>query len=694
MRLVGPLAAVDVASTPEYIDVVQTSGSMWFALAATVHGVVETRYTYVEQVVDPSEPGARWAVGIDHDMDDLITYLLEGTPPLSLGDTHSVPTQVAGAHTTLYDMASGTLLASTHANMPAADADLHLYAAGAAPVAEVNAAYRDAVSRCPHDDACRDRALVSTADSTAVHVAYRVNYDASNLHLLLVSSVPRDYFYADADRTFALTLGLSIGSCALVIAGCVALLVLIQRPLSSLMENMVLAAELHNDRVVHTGTYLRDIARLSAVFDGMNQQLLIARSFVPEAVLLGKTEDSQEDLADEGSVMGDTASLNTGRHTAPTSTEVVTNSTVSSGGMAKLFNIAEKRVAALSLNLVGFHALVAPDPQASRTQRIHDVSTELLELAVACAHSERGVMDSFHGDHFVLTFNASRAVGTPLAAAVRTANAFIAEVHGSGTFDGCRGVAAGASAGRAVVGTFGIDGYRRLSVVGEVYRNAHALQQAAVQLLRMNQQAVLGREGCMVDGPALKELGSCPFHMQVVGCVQGSEQRAAAGGSVKATPPIVYFALEAGGDDATRAAMEADGEWLYELDAIGASDPYVDANRALLALMDGNIELCRELVDAHAASALALREESGNPLDSSIHTMTQSLSSGSLGNLPHPQIVNDDVSPAWALVRSHYAHHESRVRGSGADNNTVITEAQAMLATTRQCSLPWLLFKQ
>ena len=54
------------------------------------------------------------------------------------------------------------------------------------------------------------------------------------------------------------------------------------------------AAELHNDRVVHTSTYLRDVAQLSAVFDGMNQQLLIARSFVPEAVLLGKTDDSHD----------------------------------------------------------------------------------------------------------------------------------------------------------------------------------------------------------------------------------------------------------------------------------------------------------------------------------------------------------------------------------------------------------------
>jgi hypothetical protein len=402
--------------------------------------------------------------------------------------------------------------------MPLVDGSGRLFATNAAPVSEVNEAYRDALARCPGNDSCYDRALV-TIEGSVVHVAYRVNYADSDLHLLVVTCVPREYFFAEADQTFRVTLGLSIGCCVLVVGGCVALLLLIQRPLSSLQDNMVLAAELHNDRVEHTTTYLRDIARLSAVFDGMNQQLLIARSFVPEAVLLGRSEDSQEDAGDEGSMScGDTGSVATARvvrgvmqHDEPESTmegTEMTATTTSSGGMSKLFNVSEKRVGVLSLNLVGFHGLCAPHRQASRAQRIQEVSTELLSLAVACAHRERGVMDSFHGDHFVLTYNASRAVGTPLAAAVRSGNLFIEEVRGCDVFNGCGGVAAGAAAGRAVVGTFGIDGYRRLSVVGEAYRSAVGLQQAAVQFLRMNRDLV-EREGCVVDGLGAKELGTC-----------------------------------------------------------------------------------------------------------------------------------------------------------------------------------------
>ena len=690
-RNVGAPTAADLAALPEYDDVLNATEATWYASATTVDGQLMTRYTYVKPVVDPTNPNMRWAVGVDHDMSDLLTYLLEGTPPISLGDTHSVPTQVAGAHTTLYDMTSGTLLSSTHAGMPLVDGSGRLFATNAAPVSEVNDAYRDALARCPGNDSCYDRALV-TIEGSVVHVAYRVNYADSDLHLLVVTCVPREYFFAEADKTFRVTLGLSIGCCVLVVGGCVALLLLIQRPLSSLQDNMVLAAELHNDRVEHTTTYLRDIARLSAVFDGMNQQLLIARSFVPEAVLLGRSEDSQEDAGDEGSMScGDTGSVATARvvrgvmqHDEPESTmegTEMTATTTSSGGMSKLFNVSEKRVGVLSLNLVGFHVLCAPHRQASRAQRIQEVSTELLSLAVACAHRERGVMDSFHGDHFVLTYNASRAVGTPLAAAVRSGNLFIEEVRGCDVFDGCGGVAAGAAAGRAVVGTFGIDGYRRLSVVGEAYRSAVGLQQAAVQFLRMNRDLV-EREGCVVDGLGAKELGSCAFHLQLVGCVQGGEDRAGCG---KGVPSHAYLAL--GVDECCvsgRAANEADGEWLYELDAIGASDPYVEANQALVSLMEGDAEACgAALVRAQAGVGAAVGEESSGGVGG-VGVLPSTSSSGSLRRSSE-----DVVSPAWRLVRGHYAHHQGRA-GGGA----MVTEAQAMMATTRQCGLPWLLFKQ
>ena len=666
---------------------------------------VETKFGYMVHVNDPSDPTAKWGLGIDHNMKSLQVILRQATPPIRLilasdvNESEIVTNQVSGAHTSIYNMNEGVLMSSTHPDMPIVQTNGNMFSAGQTPVYEINRAYSAAIDLCGAADCTAAEVVIREERVQTVLRYIRPN---SGLHLLLVTSVPRSYYFDDADRTFAIMLGLSVGSFVLVASGCIALLVLLHRPLSSLKRNMIEAAELHNDRVEHTSTYLRDIAHLSAVFDGMNQQLLIARSFVPEAVLLGKTEDSQEDLEDEGSVSDAHTNKRSSRaHTAhsrnranePTGTldgtiTTAASSNNSSTGMAKLFNVAEKRVGVLSLNLLGFHGLCAPERAMSRAQKISELSTDLLELAVASAHRERGVMDSFHGDHFTLTFNASRAVAAPLAAAVRTASAFIAGVSESAQFRGCGGVGAGAASGRAHVGTFGIDGYRRMSVVGEAYRTANTLQTAAVQLLRMNAGI---RPGCMVEEAAFKELGNCALHLQLAACLQSSAHRAQGG----KTPAKAYFAHPVDQDENTMDAMKADGEWLYELDAIEATNPFLESNRAMLALMDGNAALCGELIDAHLAAAAKCRDSS--PLgDDSTRSRSMSLTlsdaSSSIDLMEITQI--DDCSPAWAFVRRQY-HALSIANKEGEEEGGYAPATVDVVASSAKCfRLPWVVFHQ
>jgi class 3 adenylate cyclase len=646
---------------------------------------VETRFSYMVNITDPSDPTAKWAVGIDHNMKTLQVTLRQATPPVQLSltatnESVSTITMVSGAHTSIYNMHEGVLMSSTHPDMPIVQSNGKMFSAGQTPVHEINRAYNAAIDLCGTSD-CTNAEVVIQKES--VQTVLRYNNPTSRLHLLLVTSVPRSYYFDDADRTFAIMLGLSVGSFVLVASGCLALLVLLHRPLSSLKRNMIEAAELHNDRVEHTSTYLRDIAQLSTVFDGMNQQLLIARSFVPEAVLLGKTEDSQEDVEDEGSVSGDvhTKSAHSRNFANEPSSATLdgtnASSNNSSNGMAKLFNVAEKRVGVLSLNLLGFHGLCAPERNVSRAQKINELSTDLLELAVACAHGERGVMDSFHGDHFTLTFNASRAVSGPLAAAVRTATAFIAGVSESTRYGGCGGVAAGAASGRAHVGTFGIDGYRRMSVVGEVYRTANMLQTAAVQLLRMNAGM---RAGCMIEEAALKELGHGALHLQLTACLQSSAHRAQGG----KTPAKAYFAHPVDQDEKTINAMKADGEWLYELDAIEATNPFLEPNLAMNALMEGNAALCGQLIDAHLAAAANTSPLGNSPRNRSGSMSLTMSDDGSFDLMEITQM--DDYSPAWAFVR--------RQNRAMAIANTGEGGAEDATSNARCFRLPWVVFHQ
>ena len=684
MSLVGPpFAYSNLSRTTIETDPFKSTGYWWApaVISPDLRGVaVPTKFSLFASVKNPDVPDAKWGVGIDHSLVNFRTILLRGTPPVQLSDDSSTPTQYEGAHTTIYDEVTKILLSSTHADVGlTTDDGSAMWKAGKSPSAEVNEAYFRALAQCPRESCTR---AVVEIGSENIHSFYNLIDNKTNLHLFVVSVVPKKHYFAESDRVFAITLSLACGCCLLVVAGCIVLLLLIYRPIAGLKSNMLLAAELHNDKVEHSPSYLREINNVSKVFDQMNQQLLIARSFVPEAVLLGKLDDGHEgDDDDEGSIMpaasekrsqSGSAFDNTTANAAAGNTEKTT-STNSSGGMAKLFNVAEKRVGVLSLNLLNFHALCA-----SRSQRIHDVTTTLLTMVLGCAHNERGVMDSFHGDHFVLTFNASRAVAGPLTAAARTANAFIRQVRADDGLAARGGmVAAGAAAGRSHVGTFGIDGYRRMSVIGDAYRNATALQHAAAQFLRMNGREAAGRgglrEGCLVDEAARKELG-CAFHLQVVGMFQTAVHRISHTNPAKGNQ-LAYFARDATVD---LCANGAEDEWLYELDMMEAADPFREPNEAVAALLKGNVGECREQLDKHKASLAKNRESSTYSLTSA-REANNSVST-------HSENTDAD-SPAWLLVSRYlntYVDDLERMSGT----------TDAVLLYTQRVGLPWVAFQK
>ena len=65
-------------------------------------------------------------------------------------------------------------------------------------------------------------------------------------------------------------------------------------------------------------------------------------------------------------------------------------------------------VSVAALNVVGFHAAALRDGAL----RLGNIAEALTALVAAAATEERGVVDSFHGDHFLLTFNAASSCAT------------------------------------------------------------------------------------------------------------------------------------------------------------------------------------------------------------------------------------------------------------------------------------------
>ena len=238
--------STNLSTVPVVKGALGTSGNRWeSSTTATAVGLI-AKYTYYLQLEDPSEPDSKWILGMDHAISSSKVVLLQATPPLSLGDDSETPSQVPGAHTTLYDENAKIIMTSTHESVPVAQASGNLFATGQASVDEVNSAYRIAIEMCPGIQCTIAKVKIG---KDAVLSVYRLYTPATNMNMLVVQSVPRDHYFTEADQTYATILGLSVASCVLIIAGCVILLVLIQLPLSSLEENMMHAADLHKDRV-------------------------------------------------------------------------------------------------------------------------------------------------------------------------------------------------------------------------------------------------------------------------------------------------------------------------------------------------------------------------------------------------------------------------------------------------------------
>ena len=645
---------VNLAGAPFINDAYNTVNKRWIAAAFSIPqaGVATSTLMTIYAKIR-GFPGGSWALGIDHNMAEFRELMAQATPPFSLGIIDANKVVVEGSHTSLYDLHGNSFITSSLQGVNLFKSDSELWPAGGTPSADLNQVYTKAIEVCKTSDC---NSPVIHRDGSRLISILRVRDASTDLDLLMVSSVPRSYFFGSADTSMYVSITVSAVCCVLMIVGCVGLLMCIRPALSKLQDNMLLASELQNDRVEHTDSVLTDIAELSSVFDEMNKRLLVARSFVPEAVLLGQQDNTQDD-DDEGSVAirGRTGSKRTigsqlsnsmlarssivRSGTIQTSQDTPT-SVMSSEKLARLFVMGEKRVTVLALNLLGFNNLLTIDKHIPRAQRIHEISAQLLTIVVAAAQEERGVMDSFHGDHFILTFNASRAVAGALGAAVRTAGAISVAVRHDSMFRGSLGLSAGAASGKTHVGTLGIDGHRRLSVVGHAYRSAVGLQGVCAQFMQRTATRKSGgvTAGCVVDEQALKEISSSGIYMQLIGCATNAAGRD--------DPTNVYAAHCL----ANGCEQVDDDEWLYELDAIQAGDPFRESNEAMAALMSGDIDRCGQLIASH-------KQERGPTRNQSV--------TDSVTSFDNSEVLYTD-NPAWTAVDI-YHHHTQEEVGKGRD---------------------------
>ncbi|KAJ9445094.1 hypothetical protein DIPPA_34179 [Diplonema papillatum] len=127
-----------------------------------------------------------------------------------------------------------------------------------------------------------------------------------------------------------------------------------------------------------------------------------------------------------------------------------------------------KKVSVLAFNLLGFSELAREPSAMMKAQK------DALEIMSQAAHTFKGILDSFQGDHFIALFNCARACVTHTASAASTLMAFREKRPDLQ-------ITCGISMSTCVVATMGTATMKRQNVVGNAYLQAIVLERLCKQ---------------------------------------------------------------------------------------------------------------------------------------------------------------------------------------------------------------------
>eukprot|EP00658_Telonema_sp_P-2_P061157 TRINITY_DN4990_c0_g1_i3.p1 TRINITY_DN4990_c0_g1~~TRINITY_DN4990_c0_g1_i3.p1 ORF type:complete len:608 (-),score=138.80 TRINITY_DN4990_c0_g1_i3:613-2436(-) len=483
--------------------------------------------------------------------------------------------------------------------------------------------YMTTANNCPSTSNCTFYAQEHGDD--IISLMYMTTQYGYRMHLFQIT--PRGYYFAAGEKSAVIGIVIGVVAAVVVLMSCVVIWFAVRGPVRRLRESMELAAVMRNDEVSDTSSVLTELDLLSQSFTQMNDKLLQARAFMPQSMLYGGEEgdDTEEDVIedddDEGDVLvkfgnshrksdqpnddsrrgskmdgsflernpsssADTLGNSTYATATPSNNNNIpprsnrdsdTPSMASSAkrgsqwpsntdrgamlGGAKINSLVSKKVGVLMINARGTHTLAANGGVA----RLESEQVRLVELVERCARAEKGVVDAFQGDHFVLTFNAVRSVGSPGRNGALVA---LSIEEGAQRDDlTLSRFSMGLSVGRAIIGNVGSVTMKKNCTVGSVYTHAVGLERLAKRVGRT----------CVVNGRCLTDLEHAAYYM-LIGSVQLSPDTRDVAGCVMSR---------------VEGSTAGDQEWLYQME--GKVDPFREYNELMQMFL-------KEGVDAVAKS--------------------------------------------------------------------------------------------
>eukprot|EP00744_Colponema_vietnamica_P005600 GILI01008191.1.p1 GENE.GILI01008191.1~~GILI01008191.1.p1 ORF type:complete len:1019 (+),score=207.57 GILI01008191.1:51-3059(+) len=538
-----------------------------------------------------------------------------------------------GAHTSLYDVLGGTLLCTSLSGFRQFDPSNRMWPSGNTPSSSLNNAFSavDASTLTLNNPQIvfqKDTVVSATVVTTPFGVRF-----------MIVRSTPRSYYFSTIDTVRNMMITIGVLAIVLTVGTATIIAYSIQAGVSKVKDNMEVAAALRNERVVPSHSLIAEINALCIAFDRMNDKLIVARAYLPQHLLVSTDDSALEDDEGEGEYGHAEDANSATAHRSRNMSEVshsqapmpapateavlafdgvnfVENDNLTLPAAANLTSkdtrkeaisrlpptgangLATKRVTILSVNARGFHAdinVFAPNTAIEPTNDITDTISNI-------CNRERGVIDSFHGDHFVLSFNAARQNAEGPQKAARCAMDIIAAHEGLMEFS------MGLSTGKACVGHLGTATLKRLSIIGEVYSRAMANERmcrlsfsskvrGASMIQHVDGEVTVSSDAiqCLADGIIAAEiqhtcllqlLGAQPPAPQEVAQAAKLQQQMSDNPNVNvANVPIPAERLLYGIRGSVKKSGAKDGdEWLYEINH--NSSPFLSqVNASMMAYL-------------------------------------------------------------------------------------------------------------
>ena len=332
------------------------------------------------------------------------------------------------------------------------------------------------------------------------------------------------------------------------------------------------AAELNDNDKDESLSALSEIAALQDSYNNLRKKLNEMKAFVPQTVL--QCEDEEDGSTDSGSKEKGKQPNDTRSHRSRKESSAGDTSThggVGARGLNVAASLVKKGVAVLFVNVRGFQSTLNP----LNTNDGLSLCDKIARAVVKEAREQKGVVSQFHGDHFLITFNASLAAASPAKRAA-IAGVKISEALKTHNLK----VTFGVSFGTATCGNTGCTELKGYSVIGQVVAQAAAMERLAKLF---NERSSGEIKGLATDNCALDM--ECEVFFQAVDFV--------------AIPaPTLVLAIMG-----LKSSKEE--EWMYKLQETESKDPFRAVNSGFRALLNGDV----------AAAKAALEQRVGQSAD-------------------------------------------------------------------------------